>query len=259
MTKLQIGAQMYSVRNHCTDYDSMLACMKALKEMGYNTVQFSGHSKDITAQDLRRLLDETGMTCHCTHISFAEMEENIDKVIADHKLIGCEYPGIGGLPGEFRTAEGFSAFARRATAVADRLQDAGLHFLYHNHAFEFHRFPETGKTGLETLFDECGQCVMFELDMFWVQMGGGSPIDWIHKVAGRMEVAHFKEMNGTMESRNVMAPIGQGNLNWRAIMDACDEIGVKYAMIEQDNAVETDSLLCMKQSHDYLVSIGGRF
>ena len=34
MTKLQIGAQMYSVRNHCTDYDSMLACMKALKEMG---------------------------------------------------------------------------------------------------------------------------------------------------------------------------------------------------------------------------------
>lgn len=259
MSKLQVGAQMYSVRDHCTNYADMLAAMKSLQAMGYNTVQFSGHSKDITFADLRRLLDETGMTCHCTHISFEEMEQNIDKVIADHKLIGCEYPGIGGLPQQFRTPDGFLEFAKRATVVADKLADAGLHFIYHNHAFEFTRFPETGKTGLEILFENCGANVQFELDLFWVQMGGGSPVDWIHKVAGRMEVVHFKEMNGVMENRNVMAPIGCGNMNWPALIAACDEIGVKYAMIEQDNAVESDSLRCMQLSHDYLTSIGASF
>ena len=259
MTNFQIGAQLYSVRDHCQNYADMLETMKALKAMGYNTCQFSAHGKDITAQQLRDILDESGMTCASTHISFAEMESDLDKVIREHKLWGCKYPGIGGLPVEFRTAEGYLEFARRASKVADQLLDSGLHFVYHNHAFEFYRFPETGKTGLEMLMENCSPSVQFELDMFWVQMGGGNPLDFIRKVKGRMGVAHFKEMNGTPENRNAMAPIGMGNMNWKAIMDACDEIGVEFAMIEQDNAVESDSLHCMEISHNTLARLGGRF
>ena len=259
MSKLQIGAQMYSVRDHCTNVEDMRKAMKELKAMGYNTCQLSGHNPEITPEQLRALLDETGLTCSATHYSFDDMEADPDKFIAIHKLLGCEYPGTGGLPQKYRNPEGYLEFARRATALADRFADHGLHFIYHNHAFEFHRYPEIGKTGLEMLWENCGKNVQFELDVFWVQMGGGNPIDWIKKVAGRMDVVHFKEMNGTVESRNVMAPIGQGNLNWPAIIKACDEIGVRYALIEQDNAVETDSLACMKASHDYLVSVGGTF
>ena len=51
-------------------------------------------------QQLRDMLDESGLSCACTHIGFGEMEEDIDRVIREHKLLGCEYPGIGGLPVE---------------------------------------------------------------------------------------------------------------------------------------------------------------
>ena len=98
MTKLQIGAQMYSVRDHCQNPEEMLAAMKVLKAMGYNICQLSGHSRDISAEQLRDMLDESGLSCACTHIGFNEMEEDIDRVIREHKLLGCEYPGIGGLP-----------------------------------------------------------------------------------------------------------------------------------------------------------------
>lgn len=259
MTNFQIGAQLYSVRDHCQNAEDMLKCLKDLKALGYNTCQLSGHSADISAEQIKDMLDETGMTCACTHIGFQQMEEDIDTVIREHRLLGCAYPGIGGLPGEFRTAEGYIEFAKRASKVADKLLDNGMHFLYHNHAFEFYRFPETGKTGLELLLENSSESVQFELDTFWVQMGGGNVLEWIEKVRGRMDVAHFKEMNGTVESRNVIAPIGAGNLNWTSIMKACDDIGVKFAMIEQDNAVETDSIACMKFSHDTLAKLGGRF
>ena len=43
------------------------------------------------------------------------------------------------------------------------------------------------------------------------------------------------------------------------IAAACEEIGVKYAFVEQDNAVDTDPLGCMKTSHDNLVRLGARF
>ena len=42
-------------------------------------------------------------------------------------------------------------------------------------------------------------------------------------------------------------------------MAACDSIGVKYAMIEQDNAVDTDSIGCMEFSYKTLSKLGGRF
>ena len=259
MTNLQIGAQLYSVRDHCQNAEDMLKCLKELKAIGYNTCQLSGQSSELSAEQLRDMLDEAGLTCACTHIGFQQMEEDIDKVIRDHKILGCEYPGIGGLPGEFRTAEGYVEFAKRASKVADKLLDNGMHFLYHNHAFEFYRFPETGKTGLELLFENSSESVQFELDTFWVQMGGGSVLEWIEKVRGRMDVVHFKEMNGTVDSRNVIAPIGAGNMNWTAIMEACDSIGVKYAMVEQDNAVDTDSIACMEFSYKTLSRLGGRF
>ena len=256
MTKLQIGAQMYSVRDHCQDADEMLKCMKEIKAIGYNVCQLSGHNKEIPAEQLKDMLDEAGLKCVCTHIGFQEMEEDLDKVIKNHKLWKCSYPGIGGLPGEYRESkEGYLEFARKADAIAERLEGEGMHFVYHNHAFEFMKYD--GVPALQILMENTKH-LQFELDLFWVQAGGGSPLDWIKKVAGRMDVVHFKEMTGALKPV-MMAPIGEGNMNWPVLMKACDEIGVKLAYIEQDNAVESDPLGCMKTSHDYLAKIGGRF
>ena len=260
MTQFQIGVQMYTVRDRCTNYDDMLACMKQLKAVGYNACQLSGHNPAITAEQIRDMLDISGLTCPCTLISLEEMEEDLDAVIRNHRLWNCTNPGVAALPDKFRSSpEGYYEFARRASKVAEKLRDNGMNFFYHNHAFEFHRFAECGKTGMEILMENCSDAVQFQLDMFWVQMGGGNPLDWIEKVRGRMEIVHFKEMNGSVENRNVMAPIGAGNLNWPAILKACDDIGVKYAMIEQDNAPETGSINCLEQSYKYLTGIGGRF
>ena len=116
------------------------------------------------------------------------METDTDKVIRDHKILGCDYPGIGGLPESFRgSAEGYIEFARRASRVAERLRDAGQHFIYHNHAFEFYRFSEVGKTGMELLMEHCSDAVQFELDTYWVQTGGGNVLEWIEKMRGRMQ------------------------------------------------------------------------
>ena len=121
MTNFQIGAQMYSVRDHCQEAGEMLQTMKALKAMGYNTCQLSGQNRAIPAEQLKDMLDESGLTCACTHISFQEMEEDLDKVIRFHKTLGCEYPGIGGLPGEYRASpEGFVTFAEKASKIADK-------------------------------------------------------------------------------------------------------------------------------------------
>ena len=263
MTNFVTGAQMYSVRTLTQSAESLYETLKAIKAMGYNAVQLSGQSRDIPMERIADMLEEFGLDCGATHLSFQEFEEDLDTVVKRHKLWKCAYPGLGAMPAQFGgSAEGIRAFAQRANAIAARLEDQGLHFIYHNHAFEFARFG--GVTGMDILLDAFSPAVQFELDVYWVQAGGGEPVEWVKKVGGRMDVVHFKEMAGQLPTEKdhtmtKMAPVGEGNLNWPAIMAACDAIGVKYAFVEQDNAVDTDPLGCMKTSHDNLVRLGARF
>lgn len=263
MTKFITGAQMYSVRTLTQSEDSLFDALKAIKAMGYNAVQLSGQSRDIPQERIRDMLQELELDCGATHLSFQEMEEDLEAVIARHKLWNCAYPGIGAMPAQYAASrEGIREFVRRVNPIAEKLLDNGLHFIYHNHAFEFARLE--GVRAMDLLLEGFSPAVQFEIDVYWVQAGGGDPVEWIRKVAGRMDVVHFKEMVGQLPSKEDptmtrMAPVGEGNLNWPAIMKASEDIGVKYAFVEQDNAVDTDPLACMKTSHDNLVKLGASF
>lgn len=89
---------------------------------------------------------------------------------------------------------GYRTFAKLASGIARTLKEEhGLQFVYHNHDFEFERVD--GVTGMEVLLQESDPEVFgFELDMYWVQAGGANPVDWVHKVKGRMQVMHLKDM-----------------------------------------------------------------
>ena len=138
MTKFTVGAQMYSVRTLLQTEEDMKAAFAQLKAMGYNEVQMSGYNFQIPPERIAALLEKAGLHCGATHVSFDWMEEDVDRCIAYHKALKCEYAGTGSMPRHFveRGEEGFVDFAKRASKVAEKLQDAGQHFLYHNHAFE---------------------------------------------------------------------------------------------------------------------------
>lgn len=262
MYNVLTGAQMYSVRTLTQTAEGLDAALGAIAAMGYTSVQLSGQNPKLDPALVRGLLDKHSLICPATHLSFQEMEEALPQVIARHKAWDCAYPGIGAMPFQYAASlDGIRAFAKKANEIGKKLKDEGLTFIYHNHAFEFRKFD--GVTGMDILFDELTD-VQFELDVYWVQSGGADPIEWIRKVAGRMDVVHFKEMGGKLpdekdRSMTQMVPIGEGNFNWQRIMAACDETKVRYAFIEQDNAVETDPLDCMRRSYENLSRMGGRF
>ncbi|MBW7460304.1 sugar phosphate isomerase/epimerase, partial [Paenibacillus sepulcri] len=104
--------------------------------------------------------------------------------------------------------------------------------IYHNHKFEFEKFE--GKPGLEWLLDASDAAhVGFELDTYWVQAGGADPVKWVRKVEGRMKVVHLKDM-AIVDDTQVFAEIGEGNMDWPAVIEACRETGVEWYVVEQD-------------------------
>ena len=88
---------------------------------------------------------------------------------------------------------------------------------------------------MDILFEETDPDTFgFEIDTYWVQCGGADPIQWINKVEGRMQVVHFKDMVVNSEAKSIMAEVGEGNLNWKGIIEACEKTGVEWCPVEQD-------------------------
>jgi sugar phosphate isomerase/epimerase len=233
MTKPIIAAQLYTVRDFIKTPQQVAASFKRIKEIGYNAVQVSGIGP-VDNQFVKDTADLEGLTICATHIGFDRLRDDMDGVISQHKLWNCKYVGIGSMPEVYRgDKEGYIRFAKEASEYGRVLAQHGLTLIYHNHNFEFRKFDD--KTGMELLFEESDpKAFHFEIDTYWVQAGGGDPVAWIKKMQGRMAVVHFKDMAIGENSKQIMAEVGEGNLNWRDIITACSEIDAEWCAVEQD-------------------------
>jgi len=227
-----IAAQLYTLREYTKTPDDVARTLEKVRAIGYEAVQLSALGP-IEPDQLGKLLDENGLTVCATHTSFDRMRDELDAVAAEHAEWNCKYVVIGGLPAAYRNAEGYSRFAKEGTEVARALAERGLVFGYHNHAFELEAFY--GRTGLATLYDDSDQEVFTaEIDTYWIQFGGGDPAWWIERLAGRTPLVHLKDMT-IRDNQPIMAEVGEGNMNFAAILEACRSAGVEWYIVEQDH------------------------
>ena len=249
-----IAAQLYTVRDFCKTPADIASTMKKVREIGYEAVQCSGMG-EIGPKELRKIVDGEGITICATHTGFDLMRDETDKVIEDHKIIGCEYAAIGGSPAEYRQdGEGYKRFAKEASEVAKRMAAQGIKFGYHNHSHELERFGD--RTGLAILYEDSDpKYFLGEIDTYWVQHGGGDVCWWMRKLAGRLPLLHLKDMK--MKGREQRyAEVGEGNLNWEGILAAAKEVGVEWYIVEQDNCYERDPFDSLKISFDNMKAMG---
>ncbi|WP_251037825.1 sugar phosphate isomerase/epimerase family protein [Paenibacillus albidus] len=251
MKRSTIAAQLYTLREYTQTPEGLRSTFQKLADIGYQAVQVSGIGP-IDPKLVKAYADESGLTICATHVPWNRLQNDLDALAKEHLLWNCKYIGLGALPAEYRSSlEGYRSFARIASGIARTLKDKyDLHFIYHNHDFEFERFE--GTTALELMVKETlPEDVGFELDLYWVQAGGGSPVEWIHKVGGRMKVVHLKDMV-IADGKQVFAEIGEGNMDYPAIIEACRGTGVEWYVVEQD-VCRRDPFESVKISLDYLL------
>jgi sugar phosphate isomerase/epimerase len=257
MSASMIAAQLYTLRQFSRTPADIAATLKKVRQIGYTAVQLSALGP-IDPAELGKILRGEGLTCCATHVAFERMRDQTQQVIDEHQLWDCSYSAIGVIPREYRNHQGYIRFAAEASEVARKLAAAGLTFGYHNHSFELEKFNQ--KTGLELLIELSDpKAVTFEIDTYWIQHGGGEPADWIRKVSGRIPLVHLKDLTMGRDTTaapprrfegesqtdyqkrldgqgpvQLMAEVGEGNLNWTSILSACRQAGVRWYIVEQD-------------------------
>lgn len=202
------------------------------------------------------MLDDNGLKCIATHRSWDALMADIEREIAFHQELGCDFAAIGGIPPAYpATAEGYRQFLADAQAVIASLKSANIRFGHHNHSHEFARVTRHGPWLEDILIDEGGADLMMELDLYWVEHAGVNCVPVLQRCQGRVPVIHLKDKEVILNEGPVIAPIGEGNMDWDRILPACTEAGVQWYAIEQD-VCRRDPFDCLKSSFDYLTGKG---
>ena len=259
-----LAVQMYTIRDFLKTETDLAQSLKKVAAMGYQAVQMSavaamgGETPLVSPQRARQLLDENGLKCIATHRSWDDLVNKTEQEIEFHQALGCDYAAIGSIPGGFsgQGADGYRQWAIDAQPVIAKLKAAGIGFGYHNHAFEFERTQRgpggSRHTRFDVLMENGGPDLTFEIDVYWIDHSGANARKWIEKLNGKIPVVHIKdkEMAG---NEPVMAPIGEGLLDWDELLPALDKSGTKWIAVEQDTCYR-DPFDSLKSSFDFLAA-----
>ena len=134
---------------------------------------------------------------------------------------------IGGHFPKAPTAADWDRFADDFNAVAAKYAGSGLRLGYHNHSHEL--APFDGRTALARLVERLDPSIFIEVDTYWIAHGGGDPAAWIASLPGRVPCVHLKDMGIVYPAEQQMREVGQGNLNWPAVLAACRAAGTRLA------------------------------
>lgn len=246
-----LGAQLYTVREFCKTVPDIAATFKKVAGIGYKAVQVSGIGT-ADARDVALIANDNGLTISATHMPWPRFRNELADVIATHKAWNCSHSAIGSLPAEYYSVEGVARFLAELAPIAKTLAAEGIDFSFHNHQAEFIKLD--GRLMMDRLLaDSPADMLKFEIDTYWVQVGGQSPANWIRKVAGRIPLLHLKDYAIAMSDPRVrMSEIGQGNLDWQDILAAAKQAGVRWYLVEQDDCNGRDPFESLAISYRYL-------
>ncbi len=237
-----IAVQMYTLRNAGT-LDQQL---KIVHDAGVHAVETVG-TQDVSAAELKQLLDKYGINAISSHTALADLRNDLDKVVAFNRAIGNTTLVVPYLDSKDRPtdAAGWAALGKELGGISERVRAKGMRLAYHNHDFELVDFD--GRTGLELLFEAAGPNLQT-----WVARSGHDPVVMLGKFRGRLFAVHAKDNapKGQAEDEGGFAAVGQGVLDWNAILPAAASAGVKWYIVEHDQP--RDPAKVIQTGADYL-------
>jgi sugar phosphate isomerase/epimerase len=250
--------------------------LEQVSNMGYHEVEFAGYTqstsilgRQITAAEIRQLLDDNGLKANGSHIGFnfadpASFEAQLD--IAE--TLGMPHLGTASIPTNSRYKADWQAAAENFNAFGERAKARGIKLYQHNHHAEYNFLLDAGPLdangkptassglrGLEyffTLVDP--RLVWFEMDIYWgyvarhryqsyVDKRGITrtdlfdPIKTVQQHSARFPLFHVKDgIPADVDDGFTMVPAGTGVIPLRKLLNEIGDRDSRHPNYEQDNA-----------------------
>jgi sugar phosphate isomerase/epimerase len=240
----RIGIQLYTLRRLLPEGDrgAVRRMFNWLGRAGYTEVEMAGYY-GFNARQIRNWLDDAGLRAVSGHDALnvdapnGQWETAYAKALEDANTLGQKFTGFAWHPGP-HTVERYKYLAERFNRAGAMAAAAGLQFFYHNHDFEFTNKQPDGTPLYDILLNETNpNFVKFELDLYWIVVGGESPLEYLSRDPARWPLYHVKDK--TWKDRpdaEDWEDVGPGAIDFPDIFAAGQGRRVdKHYIVEHDN------------------------
>ena len=235
-----LGVQTYTFRRSIGKEPAKV--LDTIKMMGFTEIE--GGSGRMHPADFKKLCDERNISIPSTGASYEDLVNKIDSVVWRAKILGSRYVMCAWIPHQdnvltFEDAKKAVEDFNRAGKI---LKENGLTFCYHAHGYEFQ--PYEDGTLLDYMFRNTNpEYVSFQMDIFWIQFGGGDPVALLKKYGSRWKTMHLKDMRkGTKKDLTGLTSVendvtlGTGELDLPAIFKEAKKVGIMHYFIEDESS-----------------------
>jgi sugar phosphate isomerase/epimerase len=249
----QIAIQLYTLRDFTHTPADFAATMIRIREIGFHAVELAG-TAGLPPAEAAKIIRDAGLQICSSHESPQMILQSPQQVVDRLGELGithAAYPWPDGI--DFSNAKHVDNLDTRLDVAGAVMRRAGMTLCYHNHAQEFFQYSDI--TVLEEIFAlTAPEHLQAELDIHWVQAGGGDPAEFCRRLAGRLPLLHVKDYTVTAQGERQFAEVGHGNLNIPEILAAAEAAGCQWFIVEQD-ICSNDPFECIARSLDYLKTL----
>lgn len=214
--------------------------LDTIKMMGFTEME--ANPGKLTPQAFRKLCNDRGITIPSTGGNYDQLVKNPDSVVYLAKALGASFVMCSWIPhGATFTLDNAKKAVEDFNKAGKFLKENGITLCYHIHGYEF--YPYEDGTLLDYMIKNTNpEYVSFEMDILWVQFGGGDPVALLKKYGSRWKLMHLKDLKkgikkdlsgGTSQDNDVV--LGTGEIDIPGILREAKRIGIKHYFIEDES------------------------
>jgi sugar phosphate isomerase/epimerase len=249
---LPIGCQTWPVREMIAkDFPGTLKQLAAAgfksielcSPVGYTEDGFGGLTK-YKGAELKKIINDAGLTCVSSHFGMEELRKNQDDRIAWATDLGLTQMLVASLGGPKKpTMDEVKRAADEYNKMGEKAAKAGIQQGLHNEDFETSNVE--GKRTYDVLFGLLDpKLVKFQFQVSTISRGFDAA-EYFNKYPGRFVSMHVQ---GWSAPEQKIVPVGKDTLDWKKIFTAAKNGGIKNYFVEM-------KLDMMKDSVPYLHSL----
>lgn len=235
----EVALQLYSLRNEMKV--DPVKYHQLISEWGISALE-GGGGYGMSDFEYAKLLDENNLRVIGVGADYDQLTKDLTPIIDQAKKYGAKYATCYWIPHNDGpiSMEEIKIATALFNAVGEELQKKGITFLYHPHGYEF---AKDGKGVALDYMLKNAKNFGFNLDVFWVKMGGGDPLKIMKKYPGKFPVLHLKDRRkGTPGSKDghgdveTNVTLGTGDIDIAGIIQEAKKQGIEYLSIEDESS-----------------------
>jgi sugar phosphate isomerase/epimerase len=244
-----IGVMTYTVLDQArADLEGTL---ERLAAMGYAGIETYGLVEHFGPARVRDAIASAGLRLTSAHAPFPAGDD-AEAILDANQELGAEILVWSMEREEFDSPEAIRRGVERVNEAAERAAARGMRIAYHNHYAEFSQ-SFAGRQAYDLLLELLDERVVVELDAYWAVLGGADPAEVLGRLGERVRLVHVKDGPAVSYERDVMVPIGEGDIDWARAL--ATPSGVQWHIVELER-LHIDTFEALRRSYDHLVGGG---